>query len=109
MKNLNLLKVLGTIVLVIFLCSGCANIQVQSVSINPANGAVTTNSFKAVLLFSKSVAEKIDVISTTKTTTKLIGAKNVEQSGDVEMIKAVSSALGEAFAAGAKSAVKPAP
>lgn len=100
-------KLLLSLPVVVLLTSGCANIAVQSVSVNPANGVVSTNSFKANLFFAKSVAEKIDVISTTKTTTKLIGAKNIEQSGDVEMIKALSSALGEAFAAGAKSAVKP--
>lgn len=86
---------------------GCANIKVRSIALNPITGVVATNSFDGTFFFAKSVAERIDVISTTKTTTKLIGAKNVEQSGDVEMVKAISGALGEAFAAGAKTAIKP--
>ena len=89
------------------LLTGCVNFNVTSTTVDPDTKIAITNSFSGHFLFAKSTAEKIDVAYKTKTTSKLFGAKAIETTGDVEMVKAISAAVGEAFAAGAKAAVKP--
>lgn len=79
---------------------GCTSITATSVT------ATGTNTFHAFAFFAHDKVEKLDVASTTKTTTKLIGAKNTEVSGDVEMVKALAEALRAATAEGAKAAAK---
>jgi hypothetical protein len=99
------LKLLSCVVLLIAV--GCVNFSVSSTTIDPDTKIAITNSFSGHFFFSKSTAEKIDVAYKTKTTSKLFGAKAIETTGDVEMVKAISAAVGEAFAAGAKAAAKP--
>jgi hypothetical protein len=89
------------------LLTGCVKLNVSSTSYDPDSGIAVTNQFTGSFFFAKTTAERIDVIHKTKTTSKLIGARNASESGDAEMIKALSDALSNAAAAGAKAAVKP--
>lgn len=87
--------------------TGCLNFSAHQTYWDPEAKTVLTNSVSVTGLFKQSTIERIEVAARTKTTSKLVGARNMETSGDVEMVKAISGAIGEAFAAGAKSVVKP--
>ncbi len=97
------LLLLAPLLLAPLLSTGCTSMTATSVDTRTG----TTNYFHASFFLAKNTAEKLDVAATTKTTTKLIGAKNAEVSGDVEMVRALSDALGAAIAAGARAAAKP--
>lgn len=90
------------IVLASALLSGCASITASSVDAETH----ATNYFHSTFFLTKNATERIDVASRTKTTSKLIGAKNIETSGDVEMVKALAEFGGSMVAAGAKGAAK---
>jgi len=87
--------------------TGCVNFHVASTTFDPDTHVAITNVFNGHFFFAKSTAEKIDVAYKTKTTSKLFGAKSIETTGDVELVKAVSALAQDAFLAGAKAAVKP--
>lgn len=91
----------------VLLFTGCLNFEATQTYWDHEAGTVLTNTVKASGFLKQTSIERIDVAARTKTTSKLVGARNAETSGDVEMVKAISGAIGEAFAAGAKSAVKP--
>jgi hypothetical protein len=93
--------------IILLLLTGCVNLKISTVTFDPETKQVSTNDFKGTFFFSKTTAEKIDVATRTKTTSKLLEAKSIQNTGDAEMIKAIADALGNAFAAGAKAAVKP--
>ena len=91
------------VVIIALASNGC--VQVTGQGVDPITHA--TNYFRGNFFFAKSAAEKLDIFRQTKTTSAMFSAKNVTESGDVEMVKAVAGAVGDAFAAGAKTAVKP--
>jgi uncharacterized lipoprotein YmbA len=88
------------------LLTGCLKFEAHQTYFDPESKTVLTNSVKASGFLKQTSIERIDVAARTKTTSKLVGARNTETSGDVEMVKAISDVIGQAFAAGAKS-VKP--
>ncbi len=102
-RYLTLAALLGSL---LALTTGCVNFNVSSTTFDPDTKQAVTNSFKGTFVFAKTTAERIDVAYRTRTTSKLFGAKQVETTGDVEMVKAIAAAIGEATAAGAKAAAK---
>lgn len=81
--------------------TGCTSTTATSVT------ATGTNTFRSTTFLARNKLDQLDVAHSTKTTTKLIGAKNVEVSGDAQMVSALADFMGAAMAAGAKAAVKP--
>ena len=87
--------------------TGCMNFHAISTGIDPETHTPFTNEASGTFLFAKGSAEKLEVAARTKTTSKLIGSKNTETSGDAETIKAVADAMERAMAIGARALVKP--
>lgn len=93
---------------VLFLCplilTGCLKFEAGQSYFDTNSNSIVTNYVRATGFLKQTSIERIDVAHRTKTTSKLVGARGTETSGDVEMVKVITGALGEAFAAGAKSA-----
>lgn len=98
------MKRLAFLAVVPLLCAGCLKFEAHQTYFDPESKTVLTNYVRASGFLKQTSIERIDVAARTKTTSKLVGARNTETSGDVEMVKVITGALGEAFAAGAKSA-----
>lgn len=95
-----------TLFLLPFLLCGCINFSASQTFVDPETHIVCTNSVRGTFLLSKTAMEKIEVASRTKTTSKLIGAKNAETRGDAESIKALSDLIGNVMAQTTKAAVE---
>lgn len=83
--------------------SACANIDVARQHIDPQTGQVLTDHARTTFFCAKGQAEKIELLTQTKTTSKLLGAKNAESSGDVQMAQTLFDGFGTLAAAFARS------
>ena len=92
---------------VLLMANGCISFNALSTFVDPETHVVLTNQFKGVFLVATTTAQNIEVAYRTKTTSKLFGAKAVETTGDVEMVKALSALVAQSAALGAKGAGLP--
>lgn len=84
----------------------CISFKAQTVDYDTVTKQAFTNNVHVIGFCSTAKIERLEIASRTKTTSKLVGAKNTETSGDVEMVKALAEFMGNAIAMGAKTAVK---
>lgn len=101
----NVIKLLS-VSCIIPLLSGCMNLTAEQTTMDEVSKQVLTNKFHVTAVFQKSAIEKLEIAAKTKTTSKLVGIKNTEVSGDIEMVNAIANLAGTVAAATAKAAVK---
>jgi hypothetical protein len=73
-------------------CCGCSSITVTT-SYNDDAGKPVVQKVRAISFFSKNNLDKVDILSKTKTTSKVLGAKGVDNSTDSEGIGAFNSVI----------------
>lgn len=89
--------------------SACTSITVTNSYIDDA-GKPRTEKLRAFSFLSKNNLDKVDILAKTKTTSKILGAKGMDNSTDSEGIGAVNNVLKsivEGAVIGASKSVKP--
>jgi hypothetical protein len=100
-------KLVSATMLVLF--CGCSSVTVTTSYID-AEGKPRTEKLHAISFFAKNNLDKIDVLSKTKTTSKVLGAKGLDSSVDSEGIQAANNVIKsivEGAVIGASKSVKP--
>jgi hypothetical protein len=100
---------LKKLAVILLLCSGCSSITVTTSFVDDS-GHTRTEKVHAVSFLAKSNLDKVDILSKTKTTSKLLGAKGLDNSTDSEGINALNGlarSISEGAVIGAGKAIKP--